>query len=110
MSPARRLLLLLTGINLVNYLDRYVVAAILEPLGRELHLNDAQLGRLTLVFIAVYMCAAPLFGYLADRFHRPRLVAAGVGLWSLATLGAACVHANPALRVPRSRVGGGEAA
>jgi predicted MFS family arabinose efflux permease len=110
MSPARRLLLLLTGINLVNYLDRYVVAAVLEPLGRELHLNDAQLGRLTLVFIAVYMCAAPLFGYLADRFHRPRLVAAGVGLWSLATLGAAFVHSYPALLVTRSLVGVGEAA
>jgi MFS transporter, Spinster family, sphingosine-1-phosphate transporter len=53
MTAARRLLLLLTGINLVNYLDRYVVAAILEPLGRELHLTNAQLGRLTLVFILV---------------------------------------------------------
>lgn len=110
MSPARRLLLLLTGINLVNYLDRYVVAAILEPLGRELHLSDAQLGRLTLVFILVYMCAAPLFGYLADRFHRPRLVACGAVLWSLATLGAAFVHSYPALLVTRALVGVGEAA
>ena len=110
MSPARRLLLLLTGINLVNYLDRYVVAAILEPLGRELRLTDAQLGRLTLVFILVYMCAAPLFGYLADRFHRPRLVAGGVILWSLATLGAAFIHSYGALLVTRSLVGVGEAA
>lgn len=110
MTAARRLLLLLTGINLVNYLDRYVVAAVLEPLGRELRLTDAQLGRLTLVFILVYMCAAPLFGYLADRFHRPRLVAAGVILWSLATLGAAFVHSYPALLVTRSLVGVGEAA
>ena len=67
MTAARRLLLLLTGINLVNYMDRYVVAAILEPLGKELQLSDAQLGRLTFVFIAVYMCAAPVFGYLAER-------------------------------------------
>lgn len=110
MTAARRLLLLLTGINLVNYLDRYVVAAILEPLGKELHLSDAQLGRLTFVFIAVYMCAAPIFGYLADRFHRPRLIAGGVVLWSLATLGAAFVHSYPALLVMRSLVGVGEAA
>ncbi len=110
MTAARRLLLLLTGINLVNYLDRYVVAAILEPLGRELHLSDTQLGRLTLVFILVYMCAAPLFGYLADRFHRPRLVACGVALWSLATIGAAFVHSYPALLFTRSLVGVGEAA
>jgi MFS family permease len=110
MTAARRLLLLLTGINLVNYLDRYVVAAILDPLGKELHLTDAQLGRLTLVFILVYMCAAPLFGFLADRFHRPRLVAAGVALWSLATVGAAFIHSYPALLVMRSLVGVGEAA
>src|SRR5512133_77933 len=110
MTAARRLLLLLTGINLVNYLDRYVVAAVLEPLGRELHLSDAQLGRLTLVFLLVYMCAAPLFGYLADRLHRPRLVAGGVALWSLATMGAALVHSYPALLVTRSLVGVGEAA
>lgn len=110
MTAARRLLLLLTGVNLVNYLDRYVVAAILEPLGRELRLSDAQLGRLTFVFIVVYMLAAPLFGYLADRFHRPRLVAGGVALWSLATLGAAFVHSYPALLLTRSLVGVGEAA
>jgi MFS transporter, Spinster family, sphingosine-1-phosphate transporter len=110
MTAARRLLLLLTGINLVNYLDRYVIASVLDPVGRELRLSDAQLGRLTLVFILVYLCAAPLFGYLADRFHRPRLVAGGVTLWSLATLGAAFIHSYPALLLTRSLVGVGEAA
>ncbi len=110
MSRARKLLLLLTSINLVNYLDRYVVAAVLEPLGRELHLTNAQLGRLTFVFILVYMLSAPVFGVLADRFHRPRLVAAGVALWSLATLGAALVHSYPMLLLTRSLVGVGEAA
>ena len=110
MTAARRLLLLLTGINLVNYLDRYVLAAIIEPLGKELHLSDAQLGRLTLVFLVVYMLAAPLFGVLADRLHRPRLVAGGVVLWSLATMGAAFVHSYGALLVTRSLVGVGEAA
>jgi MFS family permease len=110
MTAARRLLLLLTGINLVNYLDRYVVSAVMEPLGKELHLSDAQLGRLTLVFILVYMCAAPVFGYLADRFHRPRLVAAGVILWSVATIGAGFIHSYGALLVTRSLVGVGEAA
>jgi MFS family permease len=110
MSRARKLLLLLTSINLVNYLDRYVVAAVLEPVGRELHLTNAQLGRLTFVFILVYMLSAPVFGVLADRFHRPRLVAAGVALWSLATMGAALVHTYPMLLVSRSLVGVGEAA
>ena len=110
LTAVQRLLLLLTGINLVNYLDRLVVAAILEPLGKDLHLSNLQLGRLNFVFIVVYMCSAPLFGYLADRFHRPRLVAGGVALWSLATIGAAFVHSYPALLVARSLVGVGEAA
>lgn len=110
MTAARRLLLLLTGINLVNYLDRYVVAAVIEPLGRDLGLTDTQRGWVNGVFLLAYMVAAPLFGFLADRFHRPRLVALGVGLWSLATAGACLVHGFWGLLVTRSLVGIGEAA
>lgn len=110
MPSTRRLLLLLTSINLVNYLDRYVEKAVLEPLGRELNLSNTQLGRMTFVFIVVYMVSAPLFGVLADRFNRTRLVALGVTLWSLATMGAALAHSYPALLLSRSLVGVGEAA
>lgn len=110
MKTSTKLLVLLTGINLLNYLDRYVVAAVLEPLGRDLHLTDAQLGRLPFVFVVVYMLAAPLFGWLADRYDRPKLVALGVALWSLATSGAALVHGYGALLFTRSLVGVGEAA
>ncbi len=110
MKTSQKLLVLLTCINLVNYLDRYVVAAILEPLGKELHLADSQLGSLTLYFVVVYMLAAPVFGWLADRYHRPRLVAAGVALWSLSTMMAAFVHSYPMLLLTRSLVGVGEAA
>ncbi len=110
MKTSTRLLVLLTGINMFNYLDRYVVAAVLEPLGKELHLTDAQLGRLPFVFVVVYMLAAPLFGWLADRYERPKLVAFGVLLWSLATCGAAFIHSYPALLFTRSLVGVGEAA
>jgi membrane-bound lytic murein transglycosylase D len=83
MSFATRVLVLFSAINLVNYIDRYVVAAILEPLGADLSLNDAQRGRLTFVFVIVYMLAAPVFGALADRFHRPRLIAVGVTMEAL---------------------------
>lgn len=110
MRTSTRLLILLTGINMLNYLDRYVVAAVLEPLGRDLHLTDVQLGRLPFVFVVVYMLAAPVFGWLADRYDRPKLVALGVLLWSLATSGAAFVHSYPMLLVTRSLVGVGEAA
>ena len=110
MPPAARLLVFLTGVNLLNYMDRYVVAAVLEPMGRELGLSDAQLGWVQPVFIYAYMLAAPVFGTLADRFHRPRLIAAGISLWSLATAGAALAGGFPGLLFTRALVGVGEAA
>jgi MFS family permease len=110
MSNASSLLVFLTGINLLNYLDRYVVAAVLEPMGQELSLSDAQLGWVQPAFIYAYMLAAPVFGTLADRFHRPRLIAAGISLWSLATAGAAFVDGFPGLLAMRALVGVGEAA
>jgi len=110
MTFATRVLVLFSLINLVNYIDRYVVAAILEPLGADLSLNDAQRGRLTFVFVIVYMLAAPVFGALADRFHRPRLIAVGVTIWSLATMAGALVDDYRTLLIVRSFVGIGEAA
>lgn len=110
MTFATRVLVLFSLINLVNYIDRYVVAAILEPLGADLSLNDAQRGRLTFVFVIVYMLAAPIFGALADRFHRPRLIAVGVTIWSLATMAGALVQDYTTLLIVRSFVGIGEAA
>jgi MFS family permease len=104
------MLVLFSLINLVNYVDRYVVAAILEPLGADLGLNDAQRGRLTFVFVIVYMLAAPVFGVLADRMHRPRLIAVGVAIWSLATMAGAWVYDYQSLLIARSFVGVGEAA
>lgn len=110
MSLGSRVLVLFTLINLVNYVDRYVVAAVLEPVGQELRLNDAELGRLTFVFVLVYMLTAPVFGALAERFHRPRLIAVGVVIWSLATMGGALVRDYTSLLIARSLVGVGEAA
>jgi MFS family permease len=110
MTSATRALTLFSLINLVNYIDRYVVAAILEPLGKDLSLDDAQRGRLTFVFVIVYMAAAPVFGALADRMNRPRLIAVGVSIWSLATIGGAFVQDFTQLLIVRSLVGVGEAA
>jgi MFS family permease len=111
-SRARRALLVLTFINLVNYLDRFVVAAVVESLKRsELALSDAQLGGLMTAFLLVYMCASPVFGALADRgASRPRLLAFGVALWSVATLLTAFAHGYASLFLARAAVGIGEAA
>ncbi|HJU83358.1 MAG TPA: MFS transporter [Holophagaceae bacterium] len=110
MTKPQKLLLLLTGINMLNYLDRYVVSSVLEPIGLSLRLSDYQMGWIQPMFLVGYMLAAPLFGFLGDRMNRARLVAFGIALWSLATAGAALVHSYPTLLMTRSLVGVGEAA
>jgi MFS family permease len=108
---ARWALGVLTLINLFNYLDRYVPAALVEELRRsELHVTDTQSGLLMSGFIVVYMLTSPLFGVLGDRGRRPRIVAAGIALWSVATGLAGLARSFAALLVARSAVGVGEAA
>src|ERR1700680_4776032 len=108
---ARWALGVLTLINLFNYLDRYVPAALVESLRRsELHVTDTESGFLMSGFIVVYMLTSPLFGVLGDRGRRPRIVAAGIALWSLATGLAGLARSFAALVVARSAVGVGEAA
>src|SRR5712691_4648444 len=109
-SPAYTLAVL-TFINLFNYLDRWVVAAVVESIKRsELHLTDTQLGFVGTGFIFIYTLASPLFGALGDRRSRPPLIALGVALWSIATAMAGFARGFGTLFTARSAVGVGEAA
>jgi MFS family permease len=111
LRAARFGLAVLTLINLLNYLDRFVVSALVESLKRsEMRLSDTQLGWLATGFILVYMGTAPLFGGLGDRGRRPRIVAAGVAIWSLATGLGGFARSFIWLFVARAAVGIGEAA
>ncbi len=104
-------LAVLTLINLFNYLDRYVVSSLVESLKKsELHLSDAQLGSLMTGFILVYMLTSPVFGTLGDRRGRPRLLALGVGIWSVATALGGFARSFAGLFAARATVGVGEAA
>jgi len=107
---ARRGLIVLTAINLVNYLDRYVPAALGPSLRAALRLSDTQFGLLTSGFIVVYMLAAPVFGALGDRRARPPLVAFGIFVWSLATALGGVAWSFVSLLAARATVGIGEAA
>jgi MFS family permease len=101
----------LTLINLLNYLDRYVAAALLPALKRsDMGLTDFQLGLLSTSFLLVYMCIAPVFGALGDRRSRTRLIAAGVLVWSLATALSGLARNYLQLLGTRAAVGVGEAA
>jgi len=108
---ARRGLVVLTLINLFNYLDRWIVAALAESMKHsELRLSDAQLGSLMTGFLIVYMLAAPLFGSLGDTRSRTRLLGLGVGIWSIATALAGLARNYVGLFAARAAVGIGEAA
>jgi MFS family permease len=104
-------LAILSFINLFNYLDRFLVPALFESLKHsELKLTDAELGSLMSGFLAVYTLAAPVFGALGDRRSRPRLIAFGVGFWSLATALSGFAGSFIGLLTARASVGIGEAA
>jgi predicted MFS family arabinose efflux permease len=104
-------LAILSFINLFNYLDRFLVPALFESLKHsELRLTDAELGSLMSGFLAVYTLAAPVFGALGDRRSRPRLIAFGVGFWSLATALSGFAGSYFGLLAARASVGIGEAA
>ena len=107
---ARWAIAILTAMNLLNYLDRYVPSAVKDLFKRDLHLSDAQTSLPLTAFVVVYMLASPIFGSLADRGSRKVLIAAGVALWSLATAGAALATGFWTLLGARAMVGVGEAA
>ena len=111
--PGRRALVVLTLINMFNYIDRWVVPPLFESLKREPvlgHPSDARLGSLMTAFVIVYMLASPFFGALGDRMGRTRLIAFGVALWSLATATAGLASSFIMLFAARATVGIGEAA
>ncbi len=107
----RAALVVLTLLNLLNYLDRFVLSSLVESLkASELHLTDTQLGALATGFILVYMLTSPIFGTLGDRKARPKLLAAGVAIWSLATALGGFARSFAGLFAARASVGIGEAA
>ncbi|MGE3261714.1 MAG: MFS transporter [Bacteriovoracia bacterium] len=103
-------LLLLTLINLFNYLDRYILVALSPSIKTDLNLSDTQVGGLATAFMISYFLISPAFGWLGDRKPRYRLMALGVALWSLATVASGLVKGFAALFWSRLCVGVGEAA
>jgi predicted MFS family arabinose efflux permease len=107
---ARLALALLLAINLVNYIDRYVLAAVEDQIQHDFHSTEAQTGLLATAFLVSYMCFAPLFGWLADRHSRWLLVGIGVLLWSVASGATGLATAIGMMLATRVFVGIGEAA
>jgi len=85
-NPVLGTFLLLLALNLLNYVDRYILPGEISLIQREFHSTDQQMGALTTALFITYMLVAPLTGWLGDRFPRKPLIIAGAVLWSVATL------------------------
>src|SRR5229473_6343685 len=125
MPGARAALILLLAINLFNYLDRYVLAAVVENIKEELPKvavpdwllrlfgsdpTHTLIGLLAMAFMATYMLTAPFFGWMAERVSRWRLVGIGVAVWSLASGASGLATTFGILFLTRCLVGVGEGA
>src|SRR6185503_9577806 len=103
-------LAVVTLLNFLNYIDRYIIAAVLPRMQSELQLTNRQAGLLATAFLVAYFITSPVFGALGDRLSRTRLMALGVGAWSFATAATGLMRTFAQLMTARSFVGIGEAA
>ena len=105
----RTALIVLTALNLLNYVDRNVLFAVQPLVQDEFHLTNAQVGYLTSAFLGFYMIAAPFVGPLADRYSRKMMIVLGAVFWSGLTLLTAVTHNYTELLIRHTLVGVGEA-
>ena len=106
---AYRLLFFLTLLNLLNFVDRQLIASFANFIVPDLGLTDTQYGFLTTVpFIVFYSIAGLFMGVLADMVNRPKLIAFGVALWSVFTALTGVAKGFVSMAIPRMFIGVGE--
>ena len=108
-TGATTALVLLTAMNFVNFIDRYILSGVQELVKKEFALSDERVGALTFWFFVTYMCAAPLTGWLGDRFPRKPLIVLSALLMSGMNLFTATVHSYLALNLRHAALGIAEA-
>jgi MFS family permease len=107
-SAAARLVLLVTAAVFINYIDRGNLATAAPLMQDELHLSASQLGILLSAFYYGYVLCMPAMGWLAERYGAKRVLAAGVTVWSIATLSTGFAGSFAALLALRVLLGVGE--
>lgn len=99
----------LTLLNVMNFVDRQLLASFANFIVPDLGLTNTQFGVLTgFAFILFYAFMGLFMGAAADMFHRPRLVALGVTLWSILTAVSGAARGFVSLAIPRMFIGVGE--
>jgi len=102
--------------NLINYMDRYTVSAVLVEFSEEMCPGDpngcstSKEGLIQTAFVVVYMAAAPIFGYLGDRYSRKYLMAVGVVIWASLSLTASFMPSYWYFLIIRALIAIGESA
>ena len=101
----------LTLLNVMNFVDRQLLASFANFIVPDLGLTNTQFGLLTgFAFILFYATMGLFMGALADLLHRPRLIAAGLALWSILTAASGAARGFISLGIPRMFIGIGESA
>lgn len=95
--------------SLVSYIDRQVVAIVVGPMKADLQASDSQIGWLYGIFALFYALAGLPIAWLADRVSRPRIIAAGILLWSVMTMACGLARSFSQVMLARIGVGVGEA-
>lgn len=108
-SFARHMFAVLFFMNLIDYVDRYVLNAVLSDIQKTFSMSDTQAGLLGTYFLISYSAFSPFMGWAGDRFRRTWLLALGVGVWSLATVGTALADTAGHVALARAFLGIGEA-
>ncbi len=67
-------LVLLTALNFVNYIDRYILPGVQELVKKQFQVSDSAIGSITFWFFLTYMLSAPLTGWLGDHVPRKPLI------------------------------------
>jgi MFS family permease len=111
--PVSRAAKVMVGILLIffvfAYLDRTILAMIVDPVRKSLGLDDVQLGSLIgFALASAYAIGGIPFGWLIDRADRRVVLFCGVLFWGLATAGCALVENFQQFFIARMLVGFGE--
>jgi MFS family permease len=102
---------LLTSAYLLSFIDRQVLALLIEPIKATLRISDTRFSLLTgLAFSLFFAIAGVPLGWASDRFNRNRVISAGILCWSLATIASGFAEGFGQLFLARMLVGIGEAA
>jgi MFS family permease len=108
-AGATTALVLLTALNFVNYIDRYILPGVQEQIKHEFHLSDEHIGTLTFWFMIAYMFTSPITGWLGDRFPRKPMIVIAALFWSGINFLTATVHSYDSLNIRHAALGVGEA-